>query len=67
MLQVTWRAMAGSELPAGKREQAPALHMPTFDVALMTLLLFAVRCPSAGQPDEGIRHIMFFQLTVERR
>ena len=29
-----WRAMAGSELPAGKREQAPALHMPDFDVTL---------------------------------
>jgi len=25
---------AGSELPAGKREQAPALHMPEFDLTL---------------------------------
>jgi hypothetical protein len=30
----TLGAGRASELPAGKREQAPALHMPDFDVAL---------------------------------
>ncbi|HTV55423.1 MAG TPA: hypothetical protein VMI06_10970 [Terriglobia bacterium] len=30
-----WTRQAGSELPSGKREQAPALNIPDLDVALM--------------------------------